>query len=138
MTTLSAASAAASKLLSRRGPAFVLTRSFAVQPISTPGRGPPVTNPADVVFQPEDLRKMNRTGEESMYKLGKHRSNALELVQRVPPVEVDGEMAICDGGGGAMGHPVEYISLKVPGAVEPCKYCALRFTQKKKNSSHGH
>lgn len=47
-------------------------------------------------------------------------------------MEVEKEMAVCDGGGGALGHPVEYISLERPGSVETCKYCGLRFTQKKK------
>ena len=65
------------------------------------------------------------------YKLGKHRSNALELVHKIPPIEVEGEMAVCDGGGGALGHPLEYISLARPGAVEYCKYCGLRYTKKK-------
>jgi NADH dehydrogenase (ubiquinone) Fe-S protein 6 len=54
----------------------------------------------------------------------------MELVNKVPITEVDGEMAICDGGGGALGHPNEYISLQRPGAVESCKYCALRYTKK--------
>ena len=66
------------------------------------------------------------------YKLGKHRCNAYELVSKIPIVEVEKEMAVCDGGGGALGHPVEYISLERPGSVETCKYCGLRFTQKKK------
>mmetsp|Transcript_6782 Transcript_6782/g.14157 ORF Transcript_6782/g.14157 Transcript_6782/m.14157 type:complete len:130 (+) Transcript_6782:107-496(+) len=79
----------------------------------------------------EELRKVNHTGQDSIYALGKHRSNALELVHRVPIVEVETEWAICDGGGGAMGHPIEYISLEVPGAVEYCKYCSIRFTKKK-------
>lgn len=65
------------------------------------------------------------------YKLGKHRSNAIDLVHKVPIIEVDGEMAVCDGGGGALGHPIEYISLQRPGSVNYCKYCALRYTQKK-------
>lgn len=43
---------------------------------------------------------------EFQYKLGKHRSNALELIQKVPPIEVDGDIAVCDGGGGALGHPL--------------------------------
>lgn len=45
-------------------------------------------------------------------------------------IEVEKDMAICDGGGGALGHPVEYISLARPGSVGVCKYCALRFQQK--------
>jgi NADH dehydrogenase (ubiquinone) Fe-S protein 6 len=81
---------------------------------------------------PEDKRLENHSGKESIYKLGKHRSNALELVHKIAPIEVDGEMAICDGGGGALGHPLEYISLARPGTVEYCKYCALRYTQKQK------
>jgi uncharacterized Zn-finger protein len=66
----------------------------------------------------------------AQYKLGKHRSNAMELVNKVPIIEVDGEMAVCDGGGGGLGHPNEYISLARPGSVNACKYCSLRFTQK--------
>lgn len=34
-----------------------------------------------------------------------HRSNAEELIARVPVVEVAGNTAMCDGGGGNMGHP---------------------------------
>ena len=64
------------------------------------------------------------------YKQGKHRSNALELVSKQPVIEVDGEMAICDGGGGSLGHPVEYISLQRPGVIETCKYCALKYKSK--------
>lgn len=54
----------------------------------------------------------------------------MELVHKVPVTEVDGEMAICDGGGGGMGHPLEYISLERPGVVEYCKYCSLRYVSK--------
>ena len=120
------------------------------------------SDPKQFVRTPEDKRLVNKTAAESIvsvlleslgrsyfylfhsiivyimhshyfqYKLGKHRSNALELVHQVPPIEVDGEMAICDGGGGLMGHPLEYISLARPGAVEYCKYCALRYTKKQK------
>ena len=65
------------------------------------------------------------------YKLGKHRSNALELIQKVPPIEVEGDMAVCDGGGGALGHPLEYIKIGYRGG-EPvsCIYCGLRYVQK--------
>lgn len=40
-----------------------------------------------------------------------HRSNAQELVSQVPVIEVEGHVAMCDGGGGATGHPIEYIQL---------------------------
>ena len=81
-----------------------------------------------------------------------HRSNAEELVARVPVVEVAGNTAMCDGGGGNMGHPsacpaapffglrarrltlsplppaVEYIELNRRAGAEPaaCKYCGVR------------
>jgi NADH dehydrogenase (ubiquinone) Fe-S protein 6 len=60
-------------------------------------------------------------------------------VHQQPIIEVEGEMAICDGGGGALGHPLEYISLqRGPGVVEYCKYCALRYTQKEGDDGHHH
>ena len=74
--------------------------------------------------------------------MGKHRSNALELIQKQPITEVDSDMAICDGGGGALGHPLEYIKLghrmdyneNVIGEREedgvPCIYCGLRYRMK--------
>jgi uncharacterized Zn-finger protein len=78
----------------------------------------------------EEKRLHTRSYDASEYKLGKHRSNALELIEKHPIVEVEGERAICDGGGGALGHPIEYISLERPGVVERCKYCGLRFASK--------
>ena len=41
------------------------------------------------------------------YAKGKHRSNALDLVEKQPVIEVEGDMAVCDGGGGVLGHPLE-------------------------------
>jgi NADH dehydrogenase (ubiquinone) Fe-S protein 6 len=52
------------------------------------------------------------------------------LINKIPPVEVAGDMAICDGGGGALGHPNEYIALRGVGIIDPCKYCGLRYTKK--------
>ena len=81
----------------------------------------------------------------SQYQLGKHRSNALELVQKQPVIEVEGNMAVCDGGGGALGHPVEYIKLGPradyePGMSEedgyPCIYCGLRYRSKGSGGGH--
>lgn len=46
-------------------------------------------------------------------------------------------VAVCDGGSGALGHPVEYIQLDtVSNAPQICKYCGLRF--KMKAGAHGH
>eukprot|EP00540_Astrosyne_radiata_P022385 CAMPEP_0116833006 /NCGR_PEP_ID=MMETSP0418-20121206/6201_1 /TAXON_ID=1158023 /ORGANISM="Astrosyne radiata, Strain 13vi08-1A" /LENGTH=123 /DNA_ID=CAMNT_0004462417 /DNA_START=22 /DNA_END=393 /DNA_ORIENTATION=+ len=79
-----------------------------------------VKNPSDYTL----------TGKPSEYSLGKHRSNALELIKAQPIIEVDAEMAICDGGGGALGHPIEYISLEYPGEIKECIYCGTRFKRR--------
>lgn len=106
-------------------------RAFATgPPPSVPAKTPYNIDPKTADKSPEEMRAHTRTNHESEYKLGKHRSNALELIEKVPIVEVEGEMAICDGGGGALGHPLEYISLQRPGVVERCKYCGLRFASK--------
>mmetsp|Transcript_28612 Transcript_28612/g.42299 ORF Transcript_28612/g.42299 Transcript_28612/m.42299 type:complete len:111 (-) Transcript_28612:50-382(-) len=68
--------------------------------------------------------------EEPKYLHGKHRSNALDLIEKQDIIEVEGEMAICDGGGGSLGHPLEYISLERPGATVSCVYCGLKFRSK--------
>ncbi|CAM9468175.1 unnamed protein product [Phaeothamnion confervicola] len=67
----------------------------------------------------------------SPYKFGKHRSNAEELIDQFPVIEVDRGVAICDGGGGALGHPLEFIQLAtVSDKPQTCKYCGLRFARK--------
>lgn len=60
---------------------------------------------------------------------GAHRSNAETLISKVAPIEVDGDTALCNGGGGALGHPLEYIQLNL-GDVNDCKYCGLRYVRK--------
>mmetsp|Transcript_4587 Transcript_4587/g.6326 ORF Transcript_4587/g.6326 Transcript_4587/m.6326 type:complete len:113 (+) Transcript_4587:76-414(+) len=68
----------------------------------------------------------------SPYVDGPHRSNAEELIAKIPPIEVNGTVAVCDGGGGALGHPLEYIQLNTKDLTEPqtCKYCGLRYIGK--------
>jgi NADH dehydrogenase (ubiquinone) Fe-S protein 6 len=111
--------------------AEVVVRGFGTAPPpSVPARSPYNIEPSTVDKSKEEMRVHTRTYHESEYKLGKHRSNALELIERIPVIEVEGEFAICDGGGGPLGHPLEYISLQRPGVVERCKYCGLRFACK--------
>lgn len=60
-------------------------------------------------------------------------SDAMEKIQDVAAIEVDGNVAICNGGGGALGHPVEYIKLLVSDentGPQVCKYCGLKFKRK--------
>ena len=42
-----------------------------------------------------------------------HRSDAAVRVAQVPVVEVAAEVAMCDGGGGSTGHPVEDSKLEL-------------------------
>eukprot|EP00938_MAST-03A_sp_MAST-3A-sp1_P004701 g4701.t1 len=62
----------------------------------------------------------------------RHKSISESLIKEVDVIEVDGTVAMCDGGGGATGHPVEYIQLNTTDRSKPqtCKYCGLRFVQK--------
>ena len=65
------------------------------------------------------------------YAKGKHRSNALELIEKQPVIEVEGDMAVCDGGGGVLGHPLEYIKVGSRGGKPvSCIYCGLKYQQK--------
>jgi len=67
----------------------------------------------------------------------RHRSDAELRIAKVPVVEVEGNVAVCDGGGGALGHPAEYIKLdtRVHNSPQTCKYCGLRY--KMKEGYHG-
>lgn len=61
-------------------------------------------------------------------------SNAMDLINETDVIEVDGDVAICDGGGGAQGHPLEYIKLFVSdegAGPQVCKYCGLRYIRKR-------
>ncbi|GJD07971.1 NADH dehydrogenase [ubiquinone] iron-sulfur protein 6, mitochondrial [Galdieria sulphuraria] len=59
----------------------------------------------------------------------KWQSDAMELISKVPPIVVDGYVAACNGGGGPLGHPIEYIRLEAPYPAT-CKYCGLRYINK--------
>ena len=118
----------------------------------------------------------------------KNEKTPMEFIAEIPPIEVEGSTAVCEGGqattsarqqlhsasgrsshllqpslpafdgltspllslpflcccdvvgGGAMGHPVEYIQLNKIKLSEPevCKYCGLRFVQKQGKRRGGH
>ncbi|KAJ2744755.1 hypothetical protein GGI20_002724 [Coemansia sp. BCRC 34301] len=54
---------------------------------------------------------------------------AIELIAEEPVRMVDGRLACCDGGDGALGHPRVWINLD-EGKPESCGYCGLRFEMK--------
>lgn len=60
---------------------------------------------------------------------------AVEMIDEVPPIQVDGRVAYCEGrdgpdGPAALGHPRVYINLD-KGKPESCLYCGLRYIKKK-------
>nr|ADD24303.1 NADH dehydrogenase iron-sulfur protein 6, mitochondrial [Lepeophtheirus salmonis] len=57
---------------------------------------------------------------------------AIDLVSKVPPIEVTERIVACDGGGGPLGHPRVFINLD-DGEPSACIYCRLRYVLK---SSH--
>jgi uncharacterized Zn-finger protein len=57
-----------------------------------------------------------------------------------PPetIEVEEMRTSCDGGGGALGHPLVYLNLGDGGSVD-CPYCGRRFNLKEgATPSHAH
>ncbi len=75
-----------------------------------------------------DDKSQEWTGRES----NPQRSTAMEHILKVPVTVVDGPTAICDGGGGELGHPLAYINLNddVPDEPKVCLYCGLRYVMK--------
>ena len=55
-----------------------------------------------------------------------------------PVIEVPANVAMCDGGGGAMGHPIEFIKLELRDGAKgvACRYCGLRY--RKAAGHHAH
>ena len=66
-----------------------------------------------------------------------HRSNAETLINSTDVIYVHGNKAMCDGGGGALGHPIEFIQLK-HGEPSECKYCGLMYQIHPDYHGHGH
>jgi uncharacterized Zn-finger protein len=44
-------------------------------------------------------------------------------------ITIDGTVAACDGGGGALGHPMVYLHLAPSGKIE-CPYCSRLFVNR--------
>jgi len=59
--------------------------------------------------------------------------------QPIETIYVDEDTAGCDGGGGALGHPLVYLNLGAEGRID-CPYCGRRFiqTEQGKRAGHGH
>ena len=77
------------------------------------------------------VRALGTSGGNPVEYMNPHRSDAEALIAQVPVIKVKGNVATCNGGGGALGHPIEYITLNTVDPTIPtdCKYCGLRFVR---------
>ena len=77
------------------------------------------------------MRALGTSGGNPVEYMNPHRSDAEALIAAVPVIKVKGNVATCNGGGGALGHPIEYITLNTVDPTIPtdCKYCGLRFVR---------
>ncbi|WVN89095.1 uncharacterized protein L203_104311 [Cryptococcus depauperatus CBS 7841] len=66
--------------------------------------------------------------EQTSLRYQPNRPSAMGMVNEDPVRLVQGRRAVCDGGGGALGHPKIYINLDKPGP-KACGYCSIRFEQ---------
>ena len=76
-------------------------------------------------------RALGTSGGNPVEYMNPHRSDAEALIAAVPVIKGKGNVATCNGGGGALGHPIEYITLNTVDPTIPtdCKYCGLRFVR---------
>ncbi|RDX55836.1 ubiquinone oxidoreductase 20 kd subunit [Lentinus brumalis] len=66
--------------------------------------------------------------EQTIMELQPNPLSAMEMISKEPIRVVHGRKAVCDGGGGPLGHPKIFINLDKPGP-RPCGYSGLRFEQ---------
>ncbi|PFH54469.1 hypothetical protein AMATHDRAFT_72268 [Amanita thiersii Skay4041] len=64
--------------------------------------------------------------EQTAMELQPNPLSAMQLIANEPVRQVQGRKAVCDGGGGPLGHPKIYINLDQPGS-HPCG--GIRFEQ---------
>ena len=52
-------------------------------------------------------------------------------------IEVETTVVGCDGGGGALGHPLVYLNMERRGAVD-CPYCGRKYVLKSPRTAAAH
>eukprot|EP00243_Klebsormidium_subtile_P004819 TRINITY_DN18995_c0_g1_i1.p1 TRINITY_DN18995_c0_g1~~TRINITY_DN18995_c0_g1_i1.p1 ORF type:complete len:131 (+),score=12.64 TRINITY_DN18995_c0_g1_i1:456-848(+) len=90
---------------------------------------------ANVIGQRRGVQGPNHTAK---WMQRKDQKSPQELISEVPPIEILGAVAACQGGKDvALGHPIEYIKLD---SHEPsvCKYCGLRYIMKEVGGAYAH
>jgi len=82
---------------------------------------------------PRPVAGENPRFEQTAMDLQPNPLSAMGLIANEPVRLVHARKAICDGGGGPLGHPKIYINVDQPGP-HPCGYCGIRFEK----ASHHH
>ncbi|XP_046842159.1 NADH dehydrogenase [ubiquinone] iron-sulfur protein 6, mitochondrial-like [Xenia sp. Carnegie-2017] len=80
------------------------------------------------VFENDDYKRVRFTNRMKTV----NEQFAIDLINEEAPIEVDGRVVWCDGGGGPLGHPKVFINLDRDG-VHICGYCGLRYVMKRKD-----
>ncbi|CAK9779974.1 hypothetical protein CC85DRAFT_283558 [Cutaneotrichosporon oleaginosum] len=95
---------------------------------AAPGQAPNRAKPWSEDQQPKADAYDNPRFEQVNLPLQPDGLSAMALVNEQPIVKLEARRAVCDGGGGPLGHPKIYINLDKPGA-HACGYCGARFEQ---------
>ncbi|WWD17709.1 hypothetical protein CI109_102150 [Kwoniella shandongensis] len=114
-------------------------------PAPVPSKQPTSSSPAHLQQSP-NVPKTWSTGqnpkpnaydnvrfEQTSWEFQPNSPSAMGMVAEDPVRLVEGRKAVCDGGGGALGHPKIFINLDKPGP-KACGYCGIRYEQ----SHHTH
>ncbi|KAF8761180.1 Zinc-finger domain [Rhizoctonia solani] len=99
-----------------------------------PSPGPKSDKPWSASQRPRPGPESNARFEQTDLSLQPAPLSAQALIEKEPIRVVHGRRAVCDGGGGPLGHPKIFINLDKPGP-RPCGYCGVRFEQA---PHHGH
>ncbi|KAK1925452.1 zinc-finger domain-containing protein [Papiliotrema laurentii] len=70
----------------------------------------------------------NARFEQTVLEMQPNPMSAMGMVAEDPIRLVEGRRAVCDGGGGPLGHPKIFINLDKPGP-KVCGYCGIRYEQ---------
>jgi len=97
-------------------------------PSSIANQAPNYPTPWSTSQKPRPVAFSGPRFEQTFLELQPNPLSAMALIENEPIRVVHGRKAVCDGGGGPLGHPKIFINLDKPGP-RPCGYCGLRFEQ---------
>ncbi|XP_015980179.2 NADH dehydrogenase [ubiquinone] iron-sulfur protein 6, mitochondrial [Rousettus aegyptiacus] len=113
------------RLLGRRGTtALSLPQGARCFGVRTSPTGEKVTHTGQV-YDDKDYRKVRFIERQKEV----NENFAIDLIAQQPVSNVESRVIVCDGGGGALGHPKVYINLDKETKTGTCGYCGLQFRQ---------